>query len=100
MSPEKKKYSFELVRMVVLIVVSGLTTWYTTKLSIESKFAEIKEELHVFIAEEKAINNVSSSDIDNLKADYKSQNNLVNELDKKVFALMTLYKKQIKKDEE
>lgn len=100
MSPEKKKYSFDFLKLVVVVVASGLVSWFSNKLSIQSQFAELKEELHMFIAEEKTINGIASKDIDNVKLDLKDQVNKVNELDKDVNLLLALYKKQIKKEDE
>lgn len=100
MSPEKKKYSFDFLKLVVVVVASGLVSWFSNKLSIQSQFSELKEELHMFIAEEKTINGIASKDIDNVKLDLKDQVNKVNELDKDVNLLLALYKKQIKKEEE
>lgn len=100
MSPEKKKYSFDFLKLVVVVVASGLVSWFSNKLSIQSQFSELKEELHMFIAEEKTINGIASKDIDNVKLDLKDHVNKVNELDKDVNLLLALYKKQIKKEEE
>lgn len=100
MSPEQKKYSFDFLKLVVVVVASGLVSWFSNKLAIQSQFADFKEELHTYMAEEKIINNVASKDIENVKLDLKDYENKVNEIDKDVNLLLALYRKQIKKEEE
>lgn len=100
MSPEKKKYSFDFLKLVVVVVASGCVSWFSNKLTIQSQFAELKEELHIFITEERSVNKIASKDIEGVQVDIKDHNNKVNELEKKVFVLMEMYRKQIKREEE
>jgi hypothetical protein len=85
MSPDKKKYSFDFMKWLLGIVVMGMVSWYSSRMSIQYQFAEFKEELHVFMAEEKAVNNIATKDIEYVKVDIKEHKSLINELDKKVF---------------
>lgn len=95
-----KKYSFDFIKTLVAVIVTGLSTWFGTQLAIQSKFAEFKEELHVFVAQEKAINSVASKDIENVQIALNNHIIKFNEVDKDVNVLMVLYNKQVKKEEE
>ncbi len=99
MSPEAKKYTFDFVKLVVIVVASGLVSWFSNQMAVQSQFADFKEELHTFMAQERILNGIASKDIENVQVDLKEHNNRVTELEKKIFALM-LRCKQTKKEEE
>jgi hypothetical protein len=104
MSPEKKKYSFldETLKRWPVITLGIAIAWFILSNQFESKEiaietnAKIDRILLIVDKDKEAVN----TRFVNVEATTNEQKVLINELDKKVFAMMELYKKQIKKEEE